>query len=56
MSFMDFTNYDLLITACQHHHEVSKHATDVHRVRRSPSGRRSEWRSLGPPQGRPDAG
>ena len=55
MNFMDFTNYDLVLTASHHHHEVSKHAAQLH-LRRSPRHRGSEWRSLSPPYGRPEAG
>jgi hypothetical protein len=56
MNFMDFTNYDLMLTACQHHHDVTKHAAELHLLRGSPRHRGSEWRSLSPTHGRPDAG
>jgi hypothetical protein len=53
MNFMNYMNYDLVIAASQHHHDVTKHAAEWHFVRRSPRGPRSE--SLGPRHGRPDA-
>ena len=42
MNFMNFMNYDLVVNASQHHHEVSKHAAEMHLLRRSPRHRGSE--------------
>ena len=36
-------DYDLVLTACHHHHEVTKHAAEMHHVRSSPRRRRSDW-------------
>ena len=33
---MSSMNYDLLLTACQHHHDLAKHAADLHLVDRPP--------------------
>jgi hypothetical protein len=53
MNFMNFTNYDLVLTACQQRHEVTKHAAEMHLLRGSPRNSGSEWRSFSPPHGWP---
>ena len=49
---MSFMNYDFLLDACQHHHELAKHAADLPPVGRSHrrhrfGGRRVHAQSVG---------